>query len=101
MTMPIDPPVKRYRLMMLQRPAAPWRPTKADAQADAIAAGVADWDPHQRVLYVTVPARIIEGLGPPVPARPAPFRPESRAFNRRRPSARAARTPPPAAPASR
>jgi hypothetical protein len=81
--------VKRYRLMMLQRPVAPWRPTLADAHADAIAAGMADWDPDRHALFVTVPARIAESLGPPVDARPSPPEPQKRSFKRRRPASRA------------
>lgn len=86
-----DRPVKRYRLMMLNKPIAPWRPTLQDAQADAIAAGVADWDPERRVLFVTVPAAIVIASGPPVPARPTPPpEPEKRSFRQRRPMSHAA-----------
>jgi hypothetical protein len=81
-----DWPVKRYRLMMLNRPVAPWRPTLQDAQADAIAAGMADWDPDRRALFITVPAEIVMEMGPPAPARPAPVMPIKRSFRRRRPT---------------
>jgi hypothetical protein len=79
-------PVKRYGLMMLNKPVGPWRPTLQDAQADAIAAGMADWDPDRSALFITVPVEIVMEMGPPVPRRVAPPVATKRSFRRRRPT---------------
>lgn len=45
---------RRYRFMMLDRPAAPWRRTIHEAQRDAIRAGEAHRDEHSVFLYFGV-----------------------------------------------
>lgn len=63
-----------YRFVICGRPDTPWRDTKAEAQADALDAGLAETDEHNdELVWITVPGEIIrtlyevevEGRGPP------------------------------------
>ena len=53
---------KRHRLMHFDKPLAPWRATKGEAYQDALDLSVATRDPHSRMVYLTVPARIVSVL---------------------------------------
>jgi hypothetical protein len=38
----------RYRVVVFGRPRGPWRDTREQAMKDAVAAGLASWDPTKR-----------------------------------------------------
>lgn len=50
---------ERHRLMSFDRPLAPWRATKAEAYQDALELRVATRDRHSKIVFLTVPARIV------------------------------------------
>lgn len=47
---------ERWRIMVLDRPAGPWRATRAEAQADAIDTGNAEHDELRGITFMIVPA---------------------------------------------
>lgn len=50
----------RYRLMIFQRPLAPWRDTLAEALLDAIYTGTGSREEWTGTVYLSVPAWINE-----------------------------------------
>lgn len=60
-----------FRVITLGEPRAPWRVSRDEAMQDAIALGLASWDPTKREWFLPVPADI-ERSGrrdDPAPAR--------------------------------
>lgn len=49
---------ERFRITVFDEPRAPWRETREEAMADAVALDLASWDDERREHFLAVPVDI-------------------------------------------